>query len=122
MDSREGARAARRAAGRGKVQLGGALGQRTELCAGGPDCRCQVPPAVHDARRAPTMRARPVARRLRLNVSTIRQRLATILAADVAGYSRLMGCDECGTVAALDEARAVFRRAIGAHQGRVIDM
>src|SRR5690349_10328184 len=54
--------------------------------------------------------------------TTIRQRLATILAADVAGYSRLMGCDECGTVAALDEARAVFRRAIGAHQGRVIDM
>jgi len=57
-----------------------------------------------------------------LSASTIRQRLATILAADVAGYSRLMGCDECGTVAALDAARAVFRKAIAGHQGRVIDM
>jgi adenylate cyclase len=57
-----------------------------------------------------------------LSGSPIRQRLATILAADVAGYSRLMGCDEGGTVAALDAARAVFRSAIGANQGRVIDM
>ena len=54
--------------------------------------------------------------------SALRQRLATILVADVAGYSRLMGGDECGTVAALDAARAVFRAAIGANQGRVIDM
>ena len=38
-----------------------------------------------------------------------RQRLAAILMADVAGYSRLMSCDERGTVAALDSARAVFR-------------
>jgi adenylate cyclase len=52
----------------------------------------------------------------------IRQRLAAILVADVAGYSRLMNCDECGTVAALDDARAVFRASIAAHQGRVIDM
>ena len=51
-----------------------------------------------------------------------RQRLAAILMADVAGYSRLMSCDECGTVAALDRARAVFRTTIGAHRGRVIDM
>ena len=35
-----------------------------------------------------------------LNEPPLRQRLATILVADVAGYSRLMGCDECGTVAA----------------------
>jgi len=51
-----------------------------------------------------------------------RQRLAAILMADVAGYSRLMSCDERGTVAALDSARAVFRRTIDAHRGRVIDM
>ncbi|HEX4235673.1 MAG TPA: adenylate/guanylate cyclase domain-containing protein, partial [Caldimonas sp.] len=54
--------------------------------------------------------------------SALRQRLATILVADVAGYSRLMGSDECGTVAALDSARAVFREAIASHQGRVVDM
>ena len=57
-----------------------------------------------------------------LSETPIRQRLATILVADVAGYSRLMGCDECGTVAALDAARAVFRRLAGSHQGRIIDM
>jgi adenylate cyclase len=51
-----------------------------------------------------------------------RQRLAAILVADVAGYSRLMSCDEGGTVAALDDARAVFRATIDAHRGRVIDM
>ena len=57
-----------------------------------------------------------------MSETQIRQRLAAILAADVAGYSRLMNCDECGTVAALDAARAVFRSSIDAHQGRVIDM
>jgi adenylate cyclase len=31
----------------------------------------------------------------------VERRLATILAADVAGYSRLMGVDEGGTLAAL---------------------
>jgi adenylate cyclase len=52
----------------------------------------------------------------------IRQRLAAILAADVAGYSRLMAADERATVAALDSARAVFRTQIESNQGRVIDM
>ena len=51
-----------------------------------------------------------------------RQRLAAILMADAAGYSRLMNCDESGTVAALETARAVFRTAIDASRGRVIDM
>jgi hypothetical protein len=44
----------------------------------------------------------------------IRQRLMAILAAEVAGYSRLMGVDERSTVAALDAARLVFRSRIGA--------
>jgi len=52
----------------------------------------------------------------------LRQRLTAILAADVAGYSRLMTADERATVAALDAARAVFREQIEANQGRVIDM
>ena len=51
-----------------------------------------------------------------------RQRLAAILAADVAGYSRLMAGDEKATVAALDSARGVFRTQIEVHHGRVIDM
>jgi len=56
------------------------------------------------------------------SVGETRQRLAAILMADVAGYSRLMSCDERGTVAALDDARAVFRTTVAAHRGRVIDM
>ena len=52
----------------------------------------------------------------------MRQHLAAILAADVAGYSRLMAVDERATVAALDAARSVFRRMIESNQGRVIDM
>ena len=50
------------------------------------------------------------------------QRLAAILAADAAGYSRLMSLDEASTLAALDDARAVFRSQIESHHGRVIDM
>ena len=51
----------------------------------------------------------------------IRQRLAAILAADAAGYSRLMAGDERATLAALDSAREVFKSRIEANQGRVID-
>jgi adenylate cyclase len=54
--------------------------------------------------------------------SELKQKLAAILAADVAGYSRLMAADERATVAALDAARAVFRAQIESNQGRVIDM
>jgi adenylate cyclase len=52
----------------------------------------------------------------------LRQRLAAIFAADVAGYTRLMAADERATVAALDSARAVFRAQIEANRGRVVDM
>ncbi|HSA71055.1 MAG TPA: adenylate/guanylate cyclase domain-containing protein [Burkholderiales bacterium] len=52
----------------------------------------------------------------------LKHRLTAILAADVAGYSRLMSMDERATVAALDAARAVFRKQIEANQGRIIDM
>ena len=54
--------------------------------------------------------------------SEFKQRLAAILAADVAGYSRLMSLDERRTVAALDAARTVFRVHIEANRGRVVDM
>ncbi len=50
-----------------------------------------------------------------------KQRLAAILAADVAGYSRLMTADERRTVAALDAARTLFRAEIEGRQGRVVD-
>ena len=50
------------------------------------------------------------------------RKLAAILAADVAGYSRLMALDDSTTVRALDECRAVFRERIEHHGGQVIDM
>ena len=52
----------------------------------------------------------------------LKQRLTAILAADVAGYARLMAADAAATVAALDETRAAFRRQIEANHGRVVDM
>ena len=51
----------------------------------------------------------------------LRSRLLAILAADAAGYSRLMSLDDVATVAALDGARAVFREHIAVHGGLVID-
>jgi adenylate cyclase len=49
------------------------------------------------------------------------RRLAAILAADVAGYSRLMGADEEDTHAALRELRrAVTDPKIAAHHGRIV--
>ena len=57
-----------------------------------------------------------------MSSTELKQRLAAILAADVAGYSRLMAADERATVAALDAARALFRTKIEFNQGRVIDM
>jgi class 3 adenylate cyclase/pimeloyl-ACP methyl ester carboxylesterase len=49
------------------------------------------------------------------------RRLAAILAADIAGYSRLMGEDEAGTVRALKEHQAAVLPLVGRYGGRVID-
>lgn len=57
-----------------------------------------------------------------LSEKGIRQRLAAILAADAAGYSRLMAADEHGTVTVLDAARDIFKAQIESRQGRVVDM
>ena len=50
-----------------------------------------------------------------------RRKLAAILSADAAGYSRLMGEDEVATVATLNTYREVFAQLISQHQGRVVD-
>ena len=52
---------------------------------------------------------------------SITRRLAAILAADVAGYSRLMGADEEGTLAALKEIRRELADPkIKEHRGRIV--
>jgi adenylate cyclase len=60
--------------------------------------------------------------RSEMSRSDRKQRLAAILCADAAGYSRLMSLDEGATLDALDAAREVFRTHIEVNQGRVIDM
>ena len=49
------------------------------------------------------------------------RKLAAILSADVAGYSRLMENDEAATVRTLTDYREVFRDHIERHRGRVVD-
>ena len=49
------------------------------------------------------------------------RRLAAILAADVAGYSRMIGADEHGTLQAFKTIRAeLFEPTIAAHHGRLV--
>ena len=48
------------------------------------------------------------------------RRLAAVLAADIAGYSRLMEADEVGTVQALREHRAAADPMIAQHDGRIV--
>ncbi len=49
------------------------------------------------------------------------RKLAAILSADAAGYSRLMSDDEAATLRSLNDARSLFREQIQAHGGRLID-
>jgi len=52
---------------------------------------------------------------------TARRRLTAILAADVTGYSRLMGADEAGTLAALKTVRSdLIDGKIAEHEGRIV--
>ena len=49
----------------------------------------------------------------------VSRRLVAIFAADVEGYSCLMGADEVGTLQGLTERRAILDRIIGEHRGRI---
>jgi TolB-like protein/class 3 adenylate cyclase/Flp pilus assembly protein TadD len=51
---------------------------------------------------------------------TAPRRLAAILAADVAGYSRLMGQDEAGTAKAVRESREAATPVVQQHGGRIV--
>ncbi len=56
-----------------------------------------------------------------MTTSKVARRLAAILAADVVGYSRLMGIDEIGTLAALKEHRRErIDPGIARHNGRIV--
>ena len=49
----------------------------------------------------------------------VSRRLVAVFAADVEGYSRLMGTDEVGTLKGLTERRAILDKLIGEHRGRI---
>jgi adenylate cyclase len=56
-----------------------------------------------------------------LSAERVERRLAAILAADVAGYSRLMGLDEAGTLARLNALRrALIDPQVAEHKGRIV--
>src|SRR5262245_3620262 len=51
------------------------------------------------------------------------RRLAAIVAADVAGYSRLMEQDEAGTLAALKQRRRdILNPLLARHRGRIVKL
>ena len=51
----------------------------------------------------------------------VERRLAAILAADIAGYSRLMGSDEEGTLAAIKAyRRELIDPKLAEHRGRIV--
>jgi adenylate cyclase len=55
-----------------------------------------------------------------MDENLVERRLAAIMAADVEGYSALMGADETGTLAALRKVHTeVFLPAIASHRGRL---
>jgi adenylate cyclase len=56
-----------------------------------------------------------------LTSERVERRLAAVLAADVAGYSRLMGTDEEGTLARLKVIRkSLVDPTIASHRGRIV--
>jgi len=55
------------------------------------------------------------------DAQVVERKLAVILAADVAEYSRLMGVDEVGTLRTLQAYRAILDRLIVAHHGRIFN-
>ena len=53
------------------------------------------------------------------DLGEISRKLVAVFAADVEGYSRLMGADEVATLRGLTERRAILDRLIGEYRGRI---
>ena len=56
-----------------------------------------------------------------MEARSVERKLAAIFAADVAGYSGLMGRDEVGTLRTLTAYRAIIDRVIASHRGRIFN-
>ena len=57
----------------------------------------------------------------RVEAHSVERKLAAIFAADVEGYSRLMGINEVGTLHTLTAYRVIADRLIAAHRGRIFN-
>src|SRR5215470_15078426 len=57
----------------------------------------------------------------RLEAPSVERKLAAIFAADVEGYSRLMGQDEVRTLRTLTAYRVIIDRLIASHRGRIFN-
>jgi class 3 adenylate cyclase len=57
----------------------------------------------------------------RSEAHTVERKLAAIFAADVEGYSRLMGVDEVGTLRTLSAYRVIIDRLIASDRGRIFN-
>jgi adenylate cyclase len=53
------------------------------------------------------------------DLDEVSRKLVAVFAADVEGYSRLMGIDEVGTLKSLTERRVILDRLIADHRGRI---
>ena len=56
-----------------------------------------------------------------MEAPSVERKLAAIFAADVEGYSRLMGQDEVGTLRTLTAYREIIDRLIASHRGRIFN-
>src|SRR4029078_5209402 len=52
-------------------------------------------------------------------LTDVSRKLVAVFAADVDGYSRLMGTDEVGTLKGLTERRVILAKLMGKHRGRI---
>jgi class 3 adenylate cyclase len=84
-----------------------------EAPARSPDWRQAASAQGRVAGAGSTMEQQPPAR--------VGRRLAAIVAADVAGYSRLMGLDEVGTARTLREHRKITDALVAKHGGRLVN-
>ena len=56
-----------------------------------------------------------------MEAHSIERKLAAIFAADVEGYSRLMGLDEVGTLRTLNRYRTIIDPLIASYRGRIFN-
>ena len=56
-----------------------------------------------------------------MEAPSVERKLAAIFAADVAGYSALMGRDEVGTLRTLTAYKVIIDRLIASHRGRIFN-